>query len=102
MQQRQLKPGDLEAARDLIAAHPGKCPLFLCLMRPGGEVVFIETHERYASSPSLGLQQAVDERFGEETYYGQSGRRPAPARTPRNGKKKQAGNGEDRPWVADP
>jgi DNA polymerase-3 subunit alpha len=64
-----LKPGDLEAARDLIAAHPGKCPVFLCLMRTGGEVVFIETHQRYAVSPSLSFQQAVDEKFGEETYY---------------------------------
>jgi DNA polymerase-3 subunit alpha len=64
-----VKPGDLEAARDLIAAHPGKCPVFLCLMRTGGEAVFIETHNRYAVSPSLGFQQAVDEKFGEETYY---------------------------------
>jgi DNA polymerase-3 subunit alpha len=64
-----VKPGDLEAARDLIAAHPGKCPVFLCLMRTGGEAVFIEAHNRYAVSPSLAFQQAVDERFGEETYY---------------------------------
>jgi DNA polymerase-3 subunit alpha len=65
----KIQPADLEAARDLIAAHPGKCPLFLCLMRTGGEVVFIETHNRFAVSPSLSFQQAVDEKFGEETYY---------------------------------
>ncbi len=65
----KVTPGDLEAARDLLAAHPGKCPVFLCLMRTGGEVVFIETNDRYAVSPSLSLQEAVDEKFGEETYY---------------------------------
>jgi DNA polymerase-3 subunit alpha len=64
-----VKPGDLEAARDLIAAHPGKCPVFLCLTRADGGVVFIETHERYSVSPSLSFQRAVDEKFGEETYY---------------------------------
>jgi hypothetical protein len=32
-------------------------------------VVFIETHNRYAVSPSMNFQQAVDEKFGEETYY---------------------------------
>ena len=64
-----LKPEDLDAVRELAAAHPGKCPLLLCFMRPGGEVIFMETHERFAVTPSLELQQAVDERFGEETYY---------------------------------
>jgi len=53
----------------LIAAHPGKCPVFLCLTRADGGVVFIETHERYSVSPSLSFQRAVDEKFGEETYY---------------------------------
>jgi DNA polymerase III subunit alpha len=64
-----LQEGDLEAARDLIMAHAGKCPVFLCLTRNDGQVVFIETHNRYWVSPSLNFQRAVDERFGEETYY---------------------------------
>ena len=38
-------------------------------MRPGGEIVFVETHERFAVAPSLELQRAADARFGEETYY---------------------------------
>jgi hypothetical protein len=38
-------------------------------MRPTGEVVFIETHEKFSVAPSLQLQRAVDEKFGEETYY---------------------------------
>ncbi len=64
-----LKPEDLDAVRELVAAHPGKCPLFLCFVRPTGEAVFIETHERFYVTPSLQLQQAADARFGEETYY---------------------------------
>jgi DNA polymerase-3 subunit alpha len=87
-----IKPGDLEAARDLITAHPGKCPVFLCLMRTGGEVVFIETHGRYAVSPSLGFQQAVDERFGEETYYAKVDA-ALPERAGRRWEKRGEGNG---------
>ena len=64
-----LKPENLESIRELIAAHPGKCPLFLCFMRPTGEVIFIEPHERFAVMPSRELQAAADDQFGEETYY---------------------------------
>jgi DNA polymerase-3 subunit alpha len=64
-----LKPDQLNAVTDLVAAHPGKCPLLLCFMRPGGEVVFVDTNERFNVMPSLALQQEADARFGEETYY---------------------------------
>ena len=64
-----LTSDNLQSACDLIAKHPGKCPLFLCFMQPGGEVVFIETHERFSVTPSRELNQAADELFGEETYY---------------------------------
>jgi hypothetical protein len=64
-----LTPKLLESARELAGAHGGKCPLFLCLIRPTGEIVFIETHEKYFVSPSQQLQQAADDLFGEETYY---------------------------------
>jgi DNA polymerase III subunit alpha len=64
-----VKPEQLESVRDLVAAHPGKCPLLLCFMRPGGEVIFVDTNERFGVTPSLQLQQEADARFGEETYY---------------------------------
>jgi hypothetical protein len=64
-----LKPDDIESVRELVAAHPGKCPLLLCFMQPGGGTVFIETHEKFSVAPSLKLQHAIDARFGEETYY---------------------------------
>jgi DNA polymerase-3 subunit alpha len=64
-----LKPESFEQARGLAEAHTGKCPLFLCLKRPGGEVIFIESHEKFFVTPSAELQRAADELFGEETYY---------------------------------
>ena len=90
-----LTAGDLEAARDLAAAHPGPCPLFLCLQWPGGDVMFIETHEKYRVKPSLDLQRAADERFGEETYYAKVDA-ALPQRAPRQWERKnRGGNGED-------
>ncbi len=59
----------LEEIRQLIAQHAGRCPLFLCLKQPTGEIIFVETHERFFVTPSLALQQAVDELLGEESYY---------------------------------
>jgi DNA polymerase III subunit alpha len=64
-----LKPESLESVRGLIAAHSGKCPLFLCFVRPAGELVFLEANERFFVTPSRQLQQAANDLFGEETYY---------------------------------
>ena len=64
-----LTPQAIESVRDLVAAHPGKCPLLLCFLKPGGEVIFVETHERFSVAPSRELQQAADKLFGEDTYY---------------------------------
>ena len=64
-----LNEQNLAAARTLAETHAGRVPLFLCLRRPGGELIFIETHEKFFVTPSAPLQQAVDDLFGEETYY---------------------------------
>jgi DNA polymerase III subunit alpha len=64
-----LTPDSLGSIHELAAAHPGRCPLFLCFMRPAGEVVFVETHEKFSVAPSMELQKAANDRFGEETYY---------------------------------
>ncbi|HTJ00305.1 MAG TPA: DNA polymerase III subunit alpha [Dongiaceae bacterium] len=64
-----LQPGDLDSLAELTTAHRGRCPLFLCFTRPTGEVIFVEAHDRYFVLPSRELQQAVDERFGAQTYY---------------------------------
>ena len=90
-----LKPEDLGSVRELVAAHPGKCPLLLCFMRPGGEIVFVDTNERFGVSPSLKLQQEADERFGEETYYAKVDM-TLPERQRRSWERKtEAGNGDE-------
>jgi DNA polymerase-3 subunit alpha len=64
-----VKPESLESVRDLVMARPGKCPLFLCFVRPTGAIIFMETHEKFFVTPSRELQQAADDLLGEETYY---------------------------------
>jgi DNA polymerase III subunit alpha len=64
-----LKPEGLDAISALAGRHRGRVPLILCFRRPAGEVVFVETNERFAVAPSLELQKEADELFGEETYY---------------------------------
>jgi DNA polymerase III subunit alpha len=64
-----LNEQKLKEIFELAGRFPGKCPLFLCIRQPGGEIVFIETHDKYFVAPSRELQKAVDEMFGEDTYY---------------------------------
>ncbi len=87
-----LKAEHLNAVRELVAAHPGKCPLLLCFMQPGGGVVFMDTSERFNVTPSLKLQQEADARFGEETYYAKVDTSP-PERALRRWERKNGHNG---------
>jgi DNA polymerase-3 subunit alpha len=64
-----LQPEDLTKVQELAAAHTGKCPLFLCFMRPEGATVFVGTHEKFGVTPSLELEHAANKLFGDETYY---------------------------------
>ena len=89
-----LKPEHLESVQELVAAHPGKCPLFLCFVRPTGEVIFIEAHEKFAVAPSRALQQAADDRFGEETYYVKVDA-SLPERAPRRWERPAQGSGAE-------
>jgi DNA polymerase-3 subunit alpha len=87
-----LKPEHLDAVRELVAAFPGKCPLLLCFMRPGGEIVFMDTNERFSVTPSLKLQLEADARFGEDTYYAKIDTSP-PERAPRRWERRNGNNG---------
>jgi DNA polymerase-3 subunit alpha len=89
-----LKPEQLNAVTGLVAAHSGKCPLLLCFMRPGGEVVFVDTNERFNVTPSLALQQEADAQFGEETYYAKVDA-SLPERAPRRWERKNGTSGEE-------
>ena len=64
-----LQPEDMERLRELVTAYPGKCPLFLCFLQPEGATVFVGAHERFGVAPSLELEQAANQQFGEKTYY---------------------------------
>ena len=46
-----LKPDDVESVREIVAAHPGKCPLLLCFMQPGGGTVFTAARFRRSRRP---------------------------------------------------
>ena len=87
-----LKPEDVDAVRELVAAYPGKCPLLLCFMRPAGETIFMDTNERFGVAPSLKLQQDVDARFGKETYYAKVDM-TLPEKARRSWEKKNGSNG---------
>jgi len=89
-----LKPDDVESVREIVAANPGKCPLLLCFMQPGGGTVFMDTNERFAVTPSLKLQHEADARFGEETYYAKVDM-TLPERQSRWPRKTENGNSED-------
>ena len=89
-----LKPEHLDSVHELVAAHPGKCPLFLCFVRPTGEVIFMETHDQFFVAPSRELQQAADDRFGEETYYAKVDT-SLPERAPRRWERRAEGNGAE-------
>jgi DNA polymerase-3 subunit alpha len=77
-----MTPESLEQIRGLVAAHPGKCPLFLRFRRPTGETLFMETHERFFVMPGGELQREADALFGEETYFAQADM-SLPERAPR-------------------
>ena len=64
-----LRPEDIAGVHELAVAHPGKCPLFLCFMRPTGQVIFIESNDRFFVTPSRQLHEAADAKYGEDTYY---------------------------------
>jgi len=88
-----LKPEDLESLREVIAMHPGKCPLFLRFAGPCGEAVFVETHDRFFVTPSPALQEAADERFGQGTYFAKAD--PSlPERAPRRWERRES-NGQE-------
>jgi DNA polymerase-3 subunit alpha len=90
-----LQPDNLESVRELVTAHPGKIPLFLCFRRPTGEVIFVEPNDRYFVTPSRQLQEAANNLLGEETYYAKVDT-SLPERAPRKWERKtELANGSE-------
>jgi DNA polymerase-3 subunit alpha len=84
---------NLDSVQELAVSHAGRCPLFLCFTQPTGEKIFIEAHERFSVAPSLQLQQAADETFGDGTYYAKVDI-SLPERTPRRWEQRGDSNGD--------
>ncbi len=55
--------------RDVLRAHQGPCPVFLCFMYPDGQMVFLETHEQFAVTPTDDLVQQLEAILGENTVW---------------------------------
>jgi DNA polymerase-3 subunit alpha len=91
----KLEAEALLAVRDLATAHAGRCPLFLCLLQPGGESVFIEAHEQFRVTPSRALEAAVNERFGPGTYYAHVDTTPPAKPERRWPRRSHHGNGDE-------
>ena len=89
----RLVPERLDSLLELVAAHRGKCPLFLCLLREDGQAIFIQTHERFSVAPSTALQKAADQLLGEEAYYAKVDA-SLPERAPRRWERRES-NGEE-------
>ncbi|HTL16901.1 MAG TPA: DNA polymerase III subunit alpha, partial [Patescibacteria group bacterium] len=89
-----LSSDAIESVHELVSAHRGRCPLLLCFVRPTGEIVFVETHERFSVSPSRQLQKAANELFGENTYYAKVDA-SLPERLPRRWERRSDDGGEE-------
>jgi len=89
-----LHPEDMLKVQELVAAHTGKCPLFLCFMRPEGGTVFVGAHERFSVTPSLELEHAANKLFGEQTYYAKVDT-SLPEKARRSWEKKPANTSDD-------
>ncbi len=87
-----LQPEDMARVQQLTAGHAGKCPLFLCFLRPEGTMIFLQTHERFGVTPSIELEHAVNKMFGEKTYYARVDA-SLPEKAKRSWEKKNNGGG---------
>ena len=84
----------LDQLHQLTSAHPGKCPLFLCVRRNSGELVYIETHEKFSIAASLHLQREIEQMFGENSYYAKVDS-TLPERAARKWEKRESDNGDE-------
>jgi DNA polymerase III subunit alpha len=94
LESAHLDPDKIQSLFELATAHPGRCPLFLRFRQATGEYVYIETHEKYSVTPSLKLQQAANEQFGDQTYFVKVDT-SLPERVQRWGRKESNGGGGD-------
>lgn len=59
----------LHEIKELVEAHPGKCPLFLCVKMPNGGPAFIEAHDKFSVQPSLAMEDALTALLDADAYH---------------------------------
>jgi DNA polymerase-3 subunit alpha len=59
----------LTRVQEVLQHHKGDCPVFFCFMYPDGKLVFMETHDRFAVTPSDALVQELENILGEDTVW---------------------------------
>lgn len=69
IQRRALTSELLSNIHSLVSNHPGKCPLFLCILQEAGGAAFIETHDKFNVAPSQELEAAIESLVGDGGYH---------------------------------
>ncbi|MFT4689370.1 MAG: DNA polymerase-3 subunit alpha [Limisphaerales bacterium] len=64
-----LDDAKLQQALAIAESHHGRVPLFLRVRMTGGEHVYIEANERFGVAAGMDFEHAINELFGEKTYY---------------------------------
>ncbi len=59
----------LDRVRELLRAHRGGCPVFLCFMYPDGRMVFLETHEHFSVTPTDEFIREIESVLGEDSVW---------------------------------
>jgi DNA polymerase-3 subunit alpha len=59
----------LRNVRDIFTRHKGQCPVYFCFRYPSGEMVFMQTHENFAVTPSMELVRELENVLGEDTVW---------------------------------
>jgi DNA polymerase-3 subunit alpha len=90
----RLEPERLDGLKAITASNPGRCPLFLCFIQPGGKLVYVEAHEKFGVAPSRKLQESIDELLGRDVYYAKVDA-SLPERAPKKWEKRTSNGGDD-------
>jgi DNA polymerase-3 subunit alpha len=64
-----VAPEQLQAARQILRDHPGRCPVLLCISYPNGEIVFLDTEESCQVNPADALLHKLKHLFGEDSIF---------------------------------
>ncbi len=55
--------------KTVLRKHPGDVPLILCIVKPGGDKIFINTDRDYKVAPDQAFVKEVERLLGEDSVY---------------------------------